>query len=83
MKLLVFSTYTSFQCTLVDSNSESTRCDKHVMRALSSRVSLIDAADARQAPGETTPQGRPGLLGHEAQDVKTFCGANNLQSADE
>ena len=27
-----------------------------------------------QAPGGSTPQGRPGLLGHEAQDVATFCG---------
>eukprot|EP01043_Picozoa_sp_COSAG02_P018836 COSAG02_NODE_891_length_16139_cov_29.045885_5_plen_752_part_00 len=26
-----------------------------------------------QAPGNPTPQGRPGLLGHEAQDVATFC----------
>eukprot|EP00937_MAST-01D_sp_MAST-1D-sp2_P002350 g2350.t1 len=26
-----------------------------------------------QAPGATTPQGRPGLLGHEARDVATFC----------
>lgn len=26
-----------------------------------------------QAPAATTPQGRPGLLGHEAQDVATFC----------
>jgi alpha-galactosidase len=25
------------------------------------------------APGSNTPQGRPGLLGHEAQDVATFC----------
>jgi hypothetical protein len=26
-----------------------------------------------QAPGNPTPQGRPGLLDHEAQDVATFC----------
>ena len=26
-----------------------------------------------QAPGPKTPQGRPGLSGHEAQDVATFC----------
>ena len=28
-----------------------------------------------QAPALTTPQGRPGLQGHEAQDVATFCAA--------
>jgi alpha-galactosidase len=26
-----------------------------------------------QAPGSVTPQGRPGLRNHEAQDVATFC----------
>ena len=27
-----------------------------------------------EAPGPGTPQSRPGMAGHEAQDVATFCG---------
>ena len=66
-------------CWMVDRQPDGTTTADPV-RFPSGIKALVDYVHAKgllfgvyQAPASTTPQGRPGLLGHEAQDVATYC----------
>ena len=66
-------------CWMVDRQADGT-IGVDPVRFPSGMQALADYIHARglkfgiyQAPAATTPQGRPGLLNHEAQDVATFC----------
>ena len=66
-------------CWMVDRQPDGTTTADPV-RFPSGIKALVDYVHAKgllfgvyQAPAALTPQGRPGLLGHEAQDVATYC----------